>query len=1087
MSNIFGYYDTQDLNRKSAIDIQEKLRPIRQGINKDFIARRLIWELIQNAKDNVAVCNAGSDQSLKVEITLENDKFTFTHNKGFFKNENIRGLIRRYSSSDKDRNLSAVVEPPSTTGRFGTGFMTTHLLSEKVDVQGIFQKSEGAFKNFELILDRTGQNLPELIAGIEKSFESAEISINASQPVENSIENFKSNFVYHLDNNGILLTKIAIDELKYTAAYTLISHPNIKEIICKSDTESFNFSVKTIINETIDDIEIGIHELYSNNDSERKHYVSLSKSETKIIFPIKVKDNTFSFLPIEKEIPKLFLDFPMIGTEDLHFPFVINSPFFEPTESRDGISLTGGDDSDTKTNNSIIDEAFELYKSFLSYVEERLEWRDLYHLAKIKKPKEKDWLNLSWYEANYLKPIRTILLKKKLVDSNNGERKSIQDAEGKNQIYFPFASDEKVRDTIWDLSNELYPESLPCKEHTQEWQQIIWADCYKQTLEGLTIDIQEKLNIEALGKKLNKNLDETINWLNSYYDLLNYEGKLIDEIIKDKYGVIPNQLGRFCKRAELFIDQEIEEELKNVLAILDVNIKDKLRDRRINTKSNYATENKGQILYTIKTQDSVIEDINKIIIEGKNEKITTACDFLISILNEEPGFPAEQQKIFDFCSAIWEMPERKSLIIWKPSIWIEVNKLQVKWIIEIITGCSNVDKLQATLKIEKHETISWLNTFVAYLLESGRESQLNLKTAPILPNQNGKFCLKDNLFLDDGTIDESIKEISYSLGYNVKEELLDLGIFLELPINRVKTQIQIAEEITKLIKPVLRDLNERDRYKDVIRKLYLWMNKNRIVAEEIFSEIYEKRFLLVSDDEIASNLEKAEILDEILLETGLSHDKLREILNNPNLFKILTGKESEVQSQDAGLYPAGSEEDILISPSMLDVSSEKSRISVSEEAKEIIFETLRNRSFIIPETIKINFTIVDGIISPTGKKIKLVVKSAKAGKIYFNPSEWLALTEADSQLFVVTRGNVVRNITLGDIESVNDIFHMRFNTKAFATSNLKAFANFFRYLPYTHFIFDTPESTTDYLNEFGLNQRNPSSSELTADDKNLLH
>ena len=65
---------------------------------------------------------------------------------------------------------------------------------------------------------------------------------------------------------------------------------------------------------------------------------------------------------------------------------------------------------------------------------------------------------------------------------------------------------------------------------------------------------------------------------------------------------------------------------------------------------------------------------------------------------------------------------------------------------------------------------------------------------------------------------------------------------------------------------------------------------------------------------------------------------------------------------------------------------------------------------------------------------------------------------------------------------------MRFNTEAFAVkTNLKAFANFFRYLRYTHFIFDTPESTTDFLQEFGLDKRNPSADTLTPDDKNLLH
>ena len=215
-------------------------------------------------------------------------------------------------------------------------------------------------------------------------------------------------------------------------------------------------------------------------------------------------------------------------------------------------------------------------------------------------------------------------------------------------------------------------------------------------------------------------------------------------------------------------------------------------------------------------------------------------------------------------------------------------------------------------------------------------------------------------------------------------------------------------------------------------------------------------------------------------------EKLKALLTNPNIAEILKTPSEQQLSVSGGLYPVGSEDDIVISPALIDNSSEKSRISVSEDAKEIIFQELRASGFIVPDSIQINFTIVEGITNPSGKPIKLVVKSGKAGKIYFNPNEWLTLTEPDSQLFVVTRGNVVRNVTLKDIESINDTFHMRLNTQSFAMTNLKVFAKFFQYLPYTHFIFETPESTTDYLLQFGLSERNPSSNELSADDKDLL-
>ena len=181
------------------------------------------------------------------------------------------------------------------------------------------------------------------------------------------------------------------------------------------------------------------------------------------------------------------------------------------------------------------------------------------------------------------------------------------------------------------------------------------------------------------------------------------------------------------------------------------------------------------------------------------------------------------------------------------------------------------------------------------------------------------------------------------------------------------------------------------------------------------------------------------------------------------------------------------EEEIKQSNIEIDNSSEKSRISVSGDAKEKIFEILKANSFNVPATIKIDFTVVTGIVNPKGLPVKLVVKSGKAGKLYFNPSEWLALSEPNTQLFVVTRGNNVRNITLSDLIENNELFFMRFNSNAFAVNtNLKIFAEFFKYLKYTHFIFDTPESTSDYLQEFGLNERNKSAIDLSADDKNLL-
>lgn len=1091
MPGIFSQYDSQDLNRLAAKGILEKLRNIRQRINEDFTARRLLWELIQNAKDNAFTCNLNGNSNVKIEIELEPNQLSFFHNKGFFTNENIRGLIRRYSSSEKDRETDLSALPPSTTGRFGTGFMTTHLLSERVYVSGFFQENDRVFKKFELPLDRTGKTEKDIIQSIERAFNAVEESINKSDISDISLsDKFKTLFRYSLDDKGYELASISISEFDECIAFTLINIPTIEKVTVKQNGEIRFYAINKINEYDVENLKIEIIEVKSNNHNViNKHFATIYEENTRIVIPIKYSEEIVEILYPEKNIPRLFLDFPMIGTEGLNIPFIINNPFFEPTESRDGVSLTGGTDNDTITNSNILIKAFELYKVFVEFATQQNNWTNLYNLARVKKPPEKEWLSQEWYSKTIIGPIREYLLKAKIVDTVKGDRVSIVFEDGGN-VDFPFHSKKEMREKIWELCNIDEYYILPLKEHIHDWHEIVWDKHYHLDLETIISWTSNLKNLEALKEYLNTKEISPVEWLNNLYKLASQDENSLISITQNKTQIIPNQLGQFCFLKDLSIDNNIDGQLKEVLQILNDDIRIKLCHNDVNTLTE--TTNEHFWYFPSETnQDNVVEHINRIIKDGKNDNISKACDYLISLFSTDENFSLEKRNsIFEFCKTVWpeDHMERREISVWTESIWIEADKCEIKWIVNSISEDINIETSFKNLNFSDcRDYLKWLNEFVSFLNKNDFGNLLNLKTIPILPNQKGIYCIKDDLFLDDGLIDENLKDIAGELGYDVKGELLSKEIFIELPESRVKNQEQLAEEISKLIRPVLKDLTGREEKKATIRKLYLWMNKNSKIAEKIFREVYEKRFLLISDEEITANIEKAEILDEIIGETGLSpkeiKDKLIAILNNPRISKFL----ESTKNDDVELYPAGSEEDILISPSLIDGSSEKSRISISEEAKDNIFQTLRNKGFTVPSSIRINFTIVDGIISPTGKPIRIVVKSGKAGRIYFNPSEWLALTEEDSQLFVMTRGNAVRNVTLADIESINDIFHMRFNTRSFALTNLKAFANFFKYLPYTHFIFETPESTSDYLMQFGLSERNPSSSELTADDKNLLH
>ena len=94
---------------------------------------RWIWELMQNAQD----ANAS-----EINITFESNKISFSHNGLPFSEEDITHLIFHGSSKP---------ELTGKRGKFGTGFMTTHLLSKRVNINGCIEGG-GSF-NFELIRD----------------------------------------------------------------------------------------------------------------------------------------------------------------------------------------------------------------------------------------------------------------------------------------------------------------------------------------------------------------------------------------------------------------------------------------------------------------------------------------------------------------------------------------------------------------------------------------------------------------------------------------------------------------------------------------------------------------------------------------------------------------------------------------------------------------------------------------------------------------------------------------------------------------------------------------------------------------------
>lgn len=69
--------------------------------------------------------------------------------------------------SSKERNQSP---DNGITGKFGTGFLTTHLLSQKVIVEAFLQDENEPLKEIHILLDRSGETKEEVITTVNESF-----------------------------------------------------------------------------------------------------------------------------------------------------------------------------------------------------------------------------------------------------------------------------------------------------------------------------------------------------------------------------------------------------------------------------------------------------------------------------------------------------------------------------------------------------------------------------------------------------------------------------------------------------------------------------------------------------------------------------------------------------------------------------------------------------------------------------------------------------------------------------------------------------------------------------------------------------
>jgi len=977
--------------------------------NDENVKRRWVWELLQNAKD---VCYPDSKVSVEIVLTQQGETgvVEFKHNGKPFSTKDVTFLIEQISTKDRLEND----KHPKTTGKFGTGFLTTHLLSEKVEVHGIVEEPELEPREFDLLLDRSGKTIDDIILSVKNSMESLR-NLDISPVKKYKSSNFNTVFRYHLDKEGIEVAKKGIEDLHSALPFTLAFLSDIKSVVVKSNGEIISYRRSDTVQNISDKIKLVSIETSS---SQKIIIALLSSQSTSIAVEVTLQNQQIGIEKFNDRTPRLFCNFPLIGTEDFYFPVAINNSSFHPNEPRSGIYLTDKEAPEIFVNKRIIQEARELYNHLLDYAAQN-NWQNLYVLSSVSLPKsKKDWLSEQWFKNSVQKQIQEKLKVTSVVDTVDHGRVTI------NEAVFPYHKDEEVRDGIWKLFCNADIFKLPIKEHLNGWYFVVKQSEFSSrhlTLGMVTDWIAKQKTLANLAELLKRSEKDAIGWLNQYYSLANQDEGVLALINQDKLAVIPNQKGVFCSKSNLFIDEGIEEELKNAIKLLRENWRDFLLLAGIYTGDG--------VRYPVKSQNDIVQKINQLLDE--KEEIADACDHLISCFSDAPNFPSKREDIYNFCKDIFpeDVPERRQIKIWDDSIWKKVDGYQVECLVNSVAEQESIDGLD--LYLDKKGALEWLHKFVDFL-ERERYSSL-LNQYAILPNQNGQFKKKDELSLDD-EIDNELKDIVADLGKDFREELLHRDIYLKLPKQREKSSKDIAQEIESLVGDKFSEVPRSEETKKIFGVLFLWLTDHEEQAKELFPTLCsDSKYRLLDDKDIAHHMEKVPILLEENQELRKENQELRE--ENEHLKsemakskKPVADFKKEITQEVLIIHGIDSEEKLgyfleensyFVPPSGHKGGNGFSMImhvkGIIERAKRNVRDYLTQHPDYDCSVWDERDTVIYGV-KKYGHPIHLVVRPSDGRKVvFYHESEQDTLKLPDSELWVEDGRTPPREITLGTV------------------------------------------------------------------------
>jgi len=279
------------------------------------------FELFQNALD--AGPRPGRS-SVAIGISHQDSGLIFEHDGAPFSYDDLAALLSGGSSKD--------LQSATTTGRFGIGYLVTHILSERVHLKGLLKVPTGT-EQFDLVLDRSGDE-QAILNNIHLCGE----SIRAAKAITDTEITPSAIFEYPIQD--AIAIDAGIAALRKALPYLYASRPNLGRVVIEREGGTREvWAPGELIGEAIEDgwLEYRSLQVHQQGNALPEiriyRFVTKQKASSSALVLVERTESGWKAIRPDQDAPRVYREYPLSGSGFLPINLVLDGKF-DPDEQR---------------------------------------------------------------------------------------------------------------------------------------------------------------------------------------------------------------------------------------------------------------------------------------------------------------------------------------------------------------------------------------------------------------------------------------------------------------------------------------------------------------------------------------------------------------------------------------------------------------------------------------------------------------------------------------------------------------------------------------------------------------------------------